>query len=88
MSQDEQVTYADFLYTCRTNGLLYAVVGRMGFFDLSASCTLPCRSIEDGRRLINDIKSDGEEGYFYIRKLSVPHDPWYDKLKNWILRYR
>ena len=83
----EQVTYDDFLYTCKTNGLLYAVIARQQLFPTFPRHTLPCRSVEDGRKMIEEIKSDDTKGYFYIRKLSFPGDPWHVRLKNWIIHY-
>jgi hypothetical protein len=85
---DENITYDDFLYICKTNGLFYMVVAQRKFFRRIPSMHLPCRSIEHGRELIKGFKTDGLEGTFYIRKLSVPEDPWYVKIKNWIVRYR
>lgn len=85
---DENITYEDFLDTCKTNGLLYAVIARQQGFPFLPAHTLPCRSIEDGREMIKDFKSEGMKGYFYIRRLSFPGDSWYGRLKNWIIRYR
>jgi len=82
------ITYDDFLYTCKTNGLTHVVVARRKLLPPSEEITLPCRSVEHGRELISGFKSDGLTGYFYVRKLSVPEDPWYVKLKNWFIRYR
>ena len=84
---DEQVTYDDFLYTCRTNGLLYVVIARQQPFPTYPRHTLPCRSVEDGRKMIKDFEEEGLKGYFYIRKLSFPGDPWYVRLKNWLIHY-
>lgn len=86
--QDENITYEDFLDTCKTNGLLYVVIARQQLFPPFPKHTLPCRSVEDGRKMIADFEAEGIKGYFYIRKLSFSGDPWYTRLINWIHRYR
>jgi hypothetical protein len=93
MSSTEQITYDDFLYTCKTNGLTHVVIARRKFietipFRSIPFVQLPCRSIEHGRELIKGFKEDGLEGEFYIKKLSFPEDSWFVKLKNWTIRYR
>jgi hypothetical protein len=88
MSTVEQITYEDFLDTCKTNGLYYIVVGRQRFLFPVSFVSLPCRSIEQGREIINGFRKDGVEGYFYIRELSFQEDPWHTRLKKWLVHYR
>jgi len=85
---DENITYDDFLHICKTNGLIYMVVARQRRSPFSKSISLPCRSIDEGRKMIEGLKYDGIGGHFYIKKISFQNDPLLTRIKNEFVLYK
>ena len=88
MGEVEEIMYAEFLDTCNANGLTHGVYAYHRKHGLRSSYTiLPCRSINDGRKLIVDLKADGCSGYFFIRPLPLSSDGLITRLGKWLTRY-
>jgi hypothetical protein len=88
MDEVEEIEYAVFLDTCNANGLTYGVYTYHRKYWLCSSYSIfPCRGIDEGRKLISELKADGWDGYFFIRPLPLSDDGLITRLGKWLTRY-